>query len=366
MFKNKSSAVNVASTSMIEFILDQTETYARRLPIDTIHALQSQIGDIRVLEILLNAAKNKQILNYDLMNKLIAEFDPQSSSDVNRMLVNIFANVCKNNQSLSAKLLAKLQQTIENDKDEEIVRQALAIFVQRGQRGEKLTHEVIEQILSRIILAGKNDLITKQEYMSALASIIQTNHQDACLNMSLSKSKLKDILLVEVASENVNIQKYAISACTVFTTLKCRPPMNDRVASELLTKLVEVATSLTCEVSARENIYSLLKKWRHLTDETVVTDQMIDAVEMANLKFDNLKNEELQLLNELDNRVSRGTPLLQVNYNQLAEIIDQLGNNDDTQLKALDVLLKNQDNQRWVFENFYLKFDSIYWLFKLF
>jgi hypothetical protein len=54
--KNKSLAVYAAA--MIEFILDQTETYARRLPIDTIHVLQDYIGSIRVLEILLNAAKN--------------------------------------------------------------------------------------------------------------------------------------------------------------------------------------------------------------------------------------------------------------------------------------------------------------------
>ncbi|CAF1246216.1 unnamed protein product, partial [Didymodactylos carnosus] len=60
---------------IIKFMQDQTNN-GMELPIDTVNALENEIGNEGVLQIFYNISKNKQIIQYDLLNKLIEIFNP--------------------------------------------------------------------------------------------------------------------------------------------------------------------------------------------------------------------------------------------------------------------------------------------------
>ena len=55
---------------VVDFIKKQSQKGVK-LPIDTINALEKELDNIQVLEIFLNMTKNKQMLNYDLLEKIL-------------------------------------------------------------------------------------------------------------------------------------------------------------------------------------------------------------------------------------------------------------------------------------------------------
>ncbi|CAF1203407.1 unnamed protein product, partial [Didymodactylos carnosus] len=112
--------------SIIKFIQDQTNN-GMQLSIDTINALENEIHNEDVLQIFYNISKNKQLIQYDLLNKLIEIFKPDTDQFT---LIDIFENVAKNNQTLSNKLLKKLEMALNR---EQIQDKVLLIFVYLAQ-----------------------------------------------------------------------------------------------------------------------------------------------------------------------------------------------------------------------------------------
>ncbi len=306
------------------YILDQqTKNAERKLPTDLMHALHDRIDEDQVLDIILHATKNKQALYPKLTDKLIETFDPRENAkkDQNKTLLEIFSSVSNNRQPLSALLLIKLGEAIDC---EDLACQALAIFVQLAHRGEKLTEIVIHRILDAVI--------SKKEYLSALPPIIRANQVTAEF-----KAKLTQILLAEISSENINIQKPAIETCR--TMQRKGMPLD----VELLSKLIQVGNGEKCDSSVRESICSLCSE---VADKSVMTEEMQDMVDLANLKFSS--NEDPACLFEiLKSRVNRGAALFPGNYTQLADILDKVDSDLDLKLKALDILLldKRQDQE---------------------
>ena len=331
LFANKKNGLSERSASIIEFIRDQTNNSCRQLPIDTMDALEDQAYcmnssssdlQVHVLEIFLSVSKNKQMLSYNLLDKLIAAYNPESISDANRLLIEIFASVSRNNQDLSSDLLPKLEKSLKCS-DTRISTLAVSIFVNGAQRGEPLPDNVLSQLLDIIQL--EKDEKTKQEYIGALPSILQVNS-----DVTPFQTKLKRILITSFGlTESIQMQTNAIETCQalVSKTLILADPM-------LLKKLYKAGTHSKCETSLKNKIHSLLEEARNLSR---LNEDTFRKFEMANLKF----NSPEQLLNTLGERVKMGTCLLPVNYKQLADIIELTDESKYLHL-ALNMLEENE------------------------
>ena len=278
--------------------------------------------NVRVLEIFLCVSKNKQMLSYKLLDKLIAAYNPESTSDADRLLIEIFASVSRNNQSVPSDLLPKLAKSLKCS-DKRISSHAVAIFVHEAQRGESLPDNVLAQLLDNI--ASETNSRTRQEYIGALPRILQVS------DVSGVETELKQILIAALDSNSVKMQTSAIKACQALVSRTLI--LTDQV---LLNKLVNVGTQVKCEPSLKAGICSLFTETRNQLNE-----DMFRQVEMANLEFDSDK----QLLDMLSERVKVGTRLLPINFNQLAAIIEST-NESEFLHSALMTLEQNSANRR--------------------
>lgn len=120
--------------NLIQLLKEQTER-GLKLPIDTMNALKVEIGankmDTSILDILVNASRNGQLLSYELLDKLIVKFDPTESDEKTRRIIIIFQNVAKNNQSIDKRILMKLEQSLDN---ESLNNEVLSMFVYMAQK----------------------------------------------------------------------------------------------------------------------------------------------------------------------------------------------------------------------------------------
>ncbi|CAF4844118.1 unnamed protein product, partial [Rotaria sp. Silwood1] len=295
--------------SIIKFMQDQTSN-GMQLPIDTVNALESEIKNEDTLQVLYNISKNKQIIQYDLLNKLIDTFNPNSNQFI---LIGVFENVAKNNQTLSAELLNKLEMALSR---EEIEDNILSIFVYLAQKGEKLSENIIQKILDRILI--EKDIMLKQEFLSTLGSLIQTHKTD----IKLYKKRIEEILMNEINSDNNNLQKISINVLRILVKFV-------QVDSNLLNEVIAIGTSLHCDKTIKDEIYSLFIFMEENNGEQLKKYKA--KMELANLNY----KTDRELLNKLNAFASREDGLLEQNYNQLKNIIDQ---DFELQEKALEIL----------------------------
>lgn len=70
--------------NMLRFILDQSEKDDARLrmPIDAMLTLESHVCELITLDIISNITKSQQILNYNLVNKLVGMLDLSSGDSL--------------------------------------------------------------------------------------------------------------------------------------------------------------------------------------------------------------------------------------------------------------------------------------------
>ncbi|CAF0762503.1 unnamed protein product [Brachionus calyciflorus] len=306
--------------NLLNYIFEKTSA-GNHLPIDTMKALEEKINNIDVLRTLVNVSNNKQILNYDLINKLVKNFNPQDTTH-NCILISVFENIARNNQTLSPELLKKLELALKNLSLQD---QVLSIFVLRGQKGENLSKNIIEKILDKI--TTETNIMIKQEFLSSLVSIIQTNSSQ----INLYKCKLEDILSNELKSENVKIQKICLNTWMVLMKFV-------QIDSKFLNQIVQIGTEIKTDESVCRSIYSLLNSVGE--KQSALTKNLLAKIELANLSFKS--NDEL--LERINKCVSDGGELLSHNYNQLAKILDE--DSDSMKLKALNLLISTKSRNQ--------------------
>ncbi|CAF2144698.1 unnamed protein product [Rotaria magnacalcarata] len=296
-------------TSIMKFMQDQTNN-GMQLPIDTVNALENETVNEDALQVLYNISKNKQIIQYDLLNKLIEHFNPNSDQFI---LIGVFENVAKNNQTLSVELLKKLEMALNRKQIEDNV---LSIFVYLAQKGEKLSNNIIQKILNKILL--EKDIMLKQELVSALGSLTETHHTD----IERYQQQIEKILADGLNSDNTNLQKICISVLRILVKFV-------QVSSSLFSEVITIGTSLYCDKTIKDEIYSLFTFMEQNNSE--LTSKYKAKIQLANLDY----QSNSDLLNKLKPYANQEDALLEQNYNQLKNIIDQ-----DFQLqeKALEIL----------------------------
>ena len=169
-----------AKKLMLQFIQDKTEQSCVQLPKDAMLALEKYTGDEATLEILYNVSKNRQILQYNLLSKLMKKLWSTGGNSETLRLIDIFTNVTRNNQVLPEKLLSVLEQAFDSSV-EEVHLKALSIFVQRAHKGEPLSNRAVKSILGKI--SSITDTTFKQEFLSSIGSIVlQLSEEDLQLH----------------------------------------------------------------------------------------------------------------------------------------------------------------------------------------
>ncbi len=299
---------------LLDFVKTQTDK-GFLMPIDTMIALEKELDDENVLDIILNLTKLKQILDYNLLNELTRKFNPNSSSN-NQNLISIFANVSTNNQKLSPELLNKLELALNNKSMEANV---LSIFVHRAQKGETLTVHIIEKILNRI--KNESNLMIRQEYLSSLASLIQNN-----LNLIKDsiKSDIESILFKNMDAGNANTQNICVNGWRSLIN-------NFRIDNKYLTQLIQIGTNSKCDESVKENLKQLLSSMMS-SKQNCLTQDLKASIQLDNLKYKS--NDEL--LDKISVYIKNENSLLTQNYKQLVSVIDEGSSN--LQQRTLELL----------------------------
>ena len=276
------------------------------LPIDTMQALQCEVYNLSVLEILATASKNRQIIDQHLLDILIELFKQKNpTSDdikVKIILVTIFKNAAKNNQKLPPQLIVKLEEALQHSDLEHIV---LPVFTYLAQKGEKLSLSVIEKLLDKLL--KEEDPVMKQELLSSLGSLIQANKE----HIDKYQSQIQAILAKEITSRNHNIQKLCISSVVKFVGA------TGKVDDVLLDKLVLVGTSPDSSNTIKREIQRLFKDVLQDSCNPSINAKK-QKIRLANLSC----NSPESYLQHLSSFVDIDGGFLTQNYNQLKDILD--------------------------------------------
>ena len=321
------SSKTVNCNSVFNFILKQTNE-GKLLPIDTMNAIcmeilehdevlneENEVSSLKfdrdswnkeILKILVDATKNKQILNVSILNKL--ESILESSDNLNE-LICIFKNTLANNQTLPKSLIEKLETFFYH---EPIEKKILQIFFLIGER-EELSSSVINSIIEKI--ENESEDYFKQKWLNSLASIIQNNKE----HVNFYKKKIENLLNEGLNSKNINIQNVCINVWKELI----------RVVSmewNYMDKMIEICTSIDTEHSVMQNVFELLN--REELEEKAKT-----KINLANLSF----NSSDELLDKLEQHADKESGLLEQNFKQLAYIINKESSN--LQMRALRLLL---------------------------
>ncbi|CAF1267992.1 unnamed protein product, partial [Didymodactylos carnosus] len=318
--------------TIIKFMQDQTNN-GMQLPIDTINALENETDNDDALQVLYNISKNKQIIQYDLLNKLIEHFNPNSDQFI---LIGVFENVAKNNQTLSAELLNKLEMALNRKQIEDNV---LSIFVYLAQKGEKLCNNIVQKILNKILL--ENDIMLKQELLTALGSLIETHHTD----IKRYQQQTEKILVNGINSDNINLQKICIHILRILARFV-------KINSSLVDAVITIGTDLSCDRTIKEEIYSLFIFMEQNNSE--LTSKYKAKIQLANLDY----RSNSELLNKLKAYANNEDGLLEQNYNQLKNIIDQDFQLQEKTLEILHLLKSKHKMTDDLIESIVLLYES--------
>ncbi|XP_047128515.1 uncharacterized protein LOC124809060 [Hydra vulgaris] len=253
--------------------------------------------------ILMYAAKHKQIIPYYLVDTLVSEFNAGKNQS---SLLCIFSSLLKNNQKIPDNFFKSLEKTLEVGS--EIYDQVLLIFVFQGQKGEKLSPNIINKIFDEF-LNGKQNINLQHEYLSSIISIIENNE-------GFNKELASQILLKGVLSDNGHFVKEAVKAIKILS-------FKDHLDNNLLKCLVNKATS--CDEEVKDNILSILENAKLQKNE----QNKLILLRLSNLSGSLALDEMIKL-------TSNGNKLLKTNFVQINTIIEK---SPELQNKALKVLL---------------------------
>lgn len=311
--------------NIIEFLVKETER-GSLLPIDTMLALEKMVSEPQILVILRNCTSNKQILDYELLNKLSTAYNPETDvkTSYEMLLLSIFANIARNNQSLSRELLVKLEisfllkENIPSDQE----RILTSIFVLRAQKGEHLSPLVTSKLLNML-----EDSFDDQLLLSSLRSIIKMSAE--CHKEQLMRILMRCLL----DSRNLSIQRLCIDAWQAL--------LGEIQIDETCLDFLVDATVNQQDPAIRNLLYVLLNK------------QKLNENQRARIELSNVQSND-NLLNKLKKYNSQS--FTKENYVQLAEILDS--EDDSKRLKVLEMLGAHSKITDELFESIAVLFDS--------
>ncbi|CAF0875274.1 unnamed protein product [Didymodactylos carnosus] len=279
---------------------------------------QSIINE-KILSILLNISNNEQVIPNDIIEKLVQRFNP---NQVHNQLIMIFENLVKNNQNISNELSSKLEQALNNKL---ISDKVLFIFIVRGQKGEKLSKNIILEILDKF-LSIDNQLMIKQ-YLSVICSVIQNKDffkQDSqtCV---VNDSHVQTALIYGLEKGNQDVISKSVSG---FKTLISVHKI--KLEKKSINTLLDLATNVSCNKDIKQEINTLL-------EASKLDNSQKHRFQLSNL---NCNSNDL-LLDELAEFSQH--KLLQENFDQIDKIIN---NCPELVIKVLKTLLmcSNKEN----------------------
>jgi len=290
---------------IIEFIQTKTNK-GMQLPVDTQIALEELISCKGVLKIFANISENKQIIPLNLLHKLIEMFEPtENKVSVDKIfMISIFENAAKNNQTLPRKLLSKLEEALRRKDLEQSV---LPVYIYLAQKGEKLSKDVNDKLLERLVC--EQDPVLKQELLSSLGSIIDSNQQE----IKVYQIKINQILINEIKSNNFNIQKLCVAViCKLVTVSK-------QISDELLHELVAISTNLNCNKTIKNDISAFVESIEDDCNALLLKNCYRHKIQLANLDCKSIE----ELLNCLNLYTYLEDGFLEQNYKQLKDVIDK-------------------------------------------
>jgi hypothetical protein len=240
------------------------------------------------------------------MKIFIDMFNPLDKGDFSHLLLQIFDNMARNNQVLSKELLGKLEKAVQVKGLEQAV---LPIIIQLIQTGHVLSQEVKSTLLDLLLIEEAClEPVLRQELLSSLGALIKTNQNE----IHVYKSKISDILIRQLSSNNQNIVKSCVSAAVEFIRAL------GQIDEEILDKLVQVCTNLETSNLIKLDIEMLFE---HLPQDFKGISEKKQKVFLANL---NSKTSQ-DILYQLKGFVNVNGGLLPKNYSQLKEILDNEG-----------------------------------------
>ncbi|CAM4826836.1 unnamed protein product [Rotaria magnacalcarata] len=309
----------------IVYLFEKTKE-GKRLTINGFKALSKVIDnrsklDEEILKIILNTSTNEQIITDDLIQKLVKRFKPDK---VQKHLLEIFENLVKNNQDIPNELSFKLTKALDNSR---ICDQVLFIFILEGQKGKKLSENIIRKILDKV-LKIENPL-AMQQYLSVICSVIEETdyfeyNKRKLLNRIFSRifgnniiSKVQTTLLHALKTDNQDVIRKSISGFKTLISIH-----QVELENQVIEVLVSLTTSARCDESMKQDISTLLNKSK------------LDENQQLTYKLSYLNyNSDEQLLDNL----AKFPQLLTQHFNQINLIID---NCSELTSKALETLLK--------------------------
>lgn len=182
-----------------------------------------------------------------------------------------------------------------------------------------MSETVVDKILDRAEL--QTNVSIKQEFLSALGSIIQTSRIERI--QSKVEKLLMDGLLM---SRNVGNQMMCARACGELMRVT-------QVDPRLIGCLVDMAIKSDCDESVREKVHSVIVQAGD--GQHGLTQRLRNRLELAIFKWDGSSRDDL--IDVLRKFGADDGELLEQNYNQLAALIEE-EHSSQTLIKALDLL----------------------------
>ena len=286
-----------------QVIVESKQTLYKKLVSLTYEIRDEESIFLSAVSILMHAAEHKQIIPDYLVDTLTSQFNVRKDQT---LLLRVFSSLVKNNQRVPRNLFEKLENTLE--KDSEIYDQVLSIFVFQGQKGEKLSHNIITKIFNKF-LYHLQDINLQHEYLSSIISIIENNE-------GFDKKLASQILIKGVLSDNLHLAQNAVNGIKIFAN---KEPLDDNILKYLVNKVID------CDNDLKHNILSILESARLQQDE---------KNKLILVKLCSLSGSEA--LDKMYDLVNNATELLKQNFIHINAIIGKL---PELQNKAIKVLL---------------------------
>ncbi|KAL4501959.1 hypothetical protein ABPG73_020096 [Tetrahymena malaccensis] len=121
-----------------KLFIEKLSNQGQKLPIDTLEALQENLDDQKVLNIIENVAKYGQSISYGIIQKLSESFQPQNQNQ--HQILNIITNAMSKNYEMPSNFIQNLEFCLQNNLYSQ---ESLSILNLITQKGGKISETTI-------------------------------------------------------------------------------------------------------------------------------------------------------------------------------------------------------------------------------